>query len=302
MNIQKYEAFLKTVEYQSLTKAAQKLGYTQSAISHMLNALEKEWGVTLLTRDRSGVCITSEGSQLLPLVQKVCHANRELMNEIGELHGLKSGVIRIGTFTSVSVHWLPHMIKTFQSEYPNIDFQLLHGDYTEIENWIMEGRADCGFLRLPASTDLESIFLAQDRLLVILPEQHPLAGCDYFPITRLAAEPFILLEEGTENEITAIFEENHICPHVRFTARDDYAIISMVENGLGISILPELVLHRTPYNIVKKELDLPAYRKLGIVLKNKRHASPAVKRFLDYLHTSTGLKIKPEILQPLSNK
>lgn len=284
MNIQKYEAFLKTVEYGSLTKAARELGYTQSAISHMLNALEKEWGVTLLTRDRSGVGITSDGLQLLPLVRNICNANRKIITKIGELHGLESGIIRIGTFTSVSVHWLPNMIKTFQNEYPKIDFELLHGDYTEIENWIMEGRADCGFLRLPTRAGLQSIFLEQDRLMVILPEQHPLADCEHFPISKLSDEPFILLEVGSENEITEIFETNGIRPNVRFTARDDYAIISMVESGLGISILPELVLHRTPYKIVKKELDTPAYRKLGIVLKDTRHASPAVKRFLDYLH------------------
>lgn len=284
MNIQKYEAFLKTVEYRSLTKAAQALGYTQSAISHMLHALESEWRVTLLTRDRSGVSITSEGLRLLPLVRNVCNANRDLVDEIGELHGLEAGMIRIGTFTSVSVHWLPQMIKNFHSEYPNIDFELLHGDYTEIETWLTEGRADCGFLRLPAKAGLDSIFLEQDRLLVILPEQHPLAECELFPLARLAEEPFILLEEGTENEITEIFHGNGIQPRVRFTARDDYAIISMVENGLGISILPELVLRRTPYKIIKKELETPAYRQLGIVLKDIRHASPAVKRFLDYLH------------------
>lgn len=284
MNIQKYEAFLKTVEYGSLTKAAQVLGYTQSAISHMLNALESEWGVTLLTRDRSGVCITSGGLQLLPLIRSVCNANQEVIAKLEELHGLEAGIIRIGTFTSVSVHWLPKLIKTFQDEYPKIDFELLHGDYTEIENWIIEGRADCGFLRLPTQANLESIFLEQDRLLVILPEQHPLAGCEYFPISKLADEPFILLAVGSDNEITEIFAANRIQPHVRFTARDDYAIISMVESGLGISILPELVLHRTPYKIVKKELDTPAYRKLGIVLKDTRHAAPAVKRFLDYLH------------------
>lgn len=284
MNLQKYEAFLKTVEYRSLTKAAQALGYTQSAISHMLNALESEWRVTLLTRDRSGVSITSEGLRLLPLVRNVCNANRELVDEIGELHGLEAGIIRIGTFTSVSVHWLPQMIKNFHSEYPNIDFELLHGDYTEIETWLTEGRADCGFLRLPAKAGLDSIFLEQDRLLVILPEQHPLADCEFFPLARLAEEPFILLEEGTENEITEIFHGNGIQPRVRFTARDDYAIISLVENGLGISILPELVLRRTPYKIIKKELETPAYRQLGIVLKDIRHASPAVKRFLDYLH------------------
>lgn len=285
MNIQKYEAFLKTVEMGSLTKAAQALGYTQSGISHMLSALEKEWSLTLLSRDRSGIRLTSDGLQLLPFIRNICNVHRELISEIENLHGLQSGLIRIGTFTSVAVHWLPHMIKTFQNEYPNINFELLHGDYTEIENWIIEGRADCGFLRLPARAGLEGIFLEQDRLMVILPEQHPLADCEFFPINKLSKEPFILLEEGAENEITAIFENNHMKPNVRFTARDDYAIISMVESGLGISILPELVLHRTPYKIVKKELDTPAYRKLGIVLKNIQHASPSMKRFLQHLQS-----------------
>lgn len=281
MNIQKYEAFLKTVEYGSLTKAAQVLGYTQSGISHMLNALESEWGVTLLMRDRSGVSITSDGLLLLPLVRNICNANRDLINKVSELHDLESGTIRIGTFTSVSVHWLPKMIKSFHNEYPKIDFELLHGDYTQIENWIIEGRVDCGFLRLPTRSELESIFLEQDRLMVILPEQHPLADYEYFPISKLSEEPFILLEAGMTSDLIEIFKRNGIRPNVHFTARDDYAIISMVESGLGISILPELVLHRTPFKIIKKELDKPAYRKLGIVLKDTYYASPAVKRFLD---------------------
>lgn len=285
MNIQKYEAFLKIVEMGSLTKAAQALGYTQSGISHMLNALETEWNLTLLSRDRSGVRITSDGLQLLPFVRNICNVHRELISEIGNLHGLQSGLIRIGTFTSVAVHWLPNMIKTFQNEYPNINFELLHGDYTEIENWIAEGRADCGFLRLPVGSSLESIFLEQDRLMVILPEHHHLADYEYFPINKLSDEPFILLEEGMKNEITELFARNHMHPNVRFTARDDYAIISMVESGLGISILPELVLHRTPYKIVKKELDTPTYRRLGIVLKNIHHASPVMKRFLHHVQT-----------------
>lgn len=283
MNIQKYEAFLKTVELGSLTKAAEVLGYTQSGISHMLNALEKEWNLTLLSRDRSGIRVTSDGLRLLPFVRNICNAQQELLHKVGNLHGLQSGLIRIGTFTSVAVHWLPTMIKTFQAEYPNIDFELLHGDYTEIENWIIEGRTDCGFLRLPVRAGLDSVFLEQDRLLVILPEQHPLADCEAFPIQALAKEPFILLEEGLENEVTKFFERNQLSPSVRFTARDDYAIIAMVESGLGISILPELVLHRTPYKVVKKELAAPTYRKLGIVLKSIGHASPAMKRFLQHL-------------------
>lgn len=158
MNIQKYMAFIKTVEYGSFTKAAQFLDYTQSGISHMINDLEAEWGVALLERDRSGVRITSDGLKLLPYAKRVCEANNQLLAMIDELHGLKSGLIRIGTFSSVATHWLPNMIRTFQTEYPNIEFELLLGDYTEIENWVIEGRVDFGFLRLPAKSDLETIF------------------------------------------------------------------------------------------------------------------------------------------------
>ena len=282
--IQKYRALIKTVEYGSLTKAAQSLGYTQSGISHMINDLEAEWGMPLLERKRSGVRITSDGLKILPHVQAVCNAHIKLLTEIEELHGLSSGLIRVGTFSSVATHWLPNIIKSFQKDYPNIEFELLLGDYTEIENWIIEGRVDCGFLRLPTRPELESVFLEQDKLLVILPESHPMAEYEYFPISGLVGEPFLLLEKGAKAEISGIFDRHNIIPNVRFTTWDDYAIMSMVETGLGISILPELILKRTPYRIVKKELAVAAYRKIGLVMKDSKTASLAVKRFLGYLH------------------
>ena len=283
MNIQKYLAFIKTVEYGSLTKAAQVLGYTQSGISHMINDLETEWGLVLLDRKSSGIRITSDGMKLLPHIQNVCNSHRILLAEIEELHGLRTGLIRIGTFSSVATHWLPNIIKLFQKDYPNIEFELLLGDYTEIENWITEGRVDCGFLILPAKPELESIFLEQDRLLVILPENHPLADLETFPLNGLLDEPFMLLEKGGKSEISEIFTTNHLSPNIHFTTWDDYAIMSMVECGLGISILPELILKRIPYRIIKKELEIPAYRKIGLVLKNSQTASLAVKRFMGYL-------------------
>ena len=93
-------------------------------------------------------------------------------------------------FSSVATHWLPNIIRAFQKDYPHIDYELLLGDYTEIETWIMEGRVDCGFLRLPAHPDLETIFLEQDPLLAVLPVQHPLADCSRFPVSAFGSEPF----------------------------------------------------------------------------------------------------------------
>jgi len=151
------------------------------------------------------------------------------------------------------------------------------------KEWIAEGRVDCGFLRLPAKPELEAIFLEQDRLLAILPENHPLAALEQVPLSSLCDEPFMLLEKGAKAEIAGIFEQNNLQPRVRFTTWDDYAIMSMVESGLGVSILPELILKRIPYRIVAKDLDVPAYRKIGLALQDKKSASLAVKRFLEYL-------------------
>lgn len=283
MNIQKYLAFVKTVEYGSFTKAAEKLNYSQSGISRMINDLEQEWKVTLLERGKTGIKLTSDGTKLLPYAKNICNDFEKLQMQVDEINGLQSGLIRIGTFSSVATHWLPNIIKEFQKDYPNIDYELLLGDYTEIEKWIDEGRVDCGFLRLPANPDFETIFLEQDNLLAIIPENHPLKDCKKFPVKALCDEPFMLLEKGAKAEISEIFERCNLTPNVHFTTWDDYAVMSMVESGLGISILPELILKRVPYKIIAKELDVPAYRNIGLALKSKKNASLAVKRFLDYL-------------------
>lgn len=283
MNIQKYMAFIQTVEYGSFTKAAEALNYSQSGISRMIHDLEKEWKVSLLERSRAGIRLTSDGLKLLPYTKSVCGEYQKLQMQVDELNGLQSGLIRIGTFSSVATHWLPNIIKEFQKDYPNIDYELLLGDYTEIEEWILEGRVDCGFLRLPTHPDLETIFLEQDKLLVVLPERHPLAGCDKFPVAALCIDPFMLLEKGVKAEVSEIFERCNLTPKVHFTTWDDYAIMSMVESGLGISILPQLILKRIPYHIVVKELEVPAYRNIGLALRSKKTASLAVKRFMEYL-------------------
>ena len=199
------------------------------------------------------------------------------------LNGLQSGLIRIGTFSSVATHWLPKIIREFQRSYPGIDYEILLGDYTEIEEWIAAGRVDCGFLRLPANPDFESIFLKQDRLLAVLPEDHPFVCLEKFPIAEFCNEPFMLLEKGTKADIWGVFERAGLSPRVHFTTWDDYAIMSMVESGLGVSVLPELILRRIPYRVVLKELDVPAYRKIGFVMRDRKSASLAVKRFLEYL-------------------
>ncbi len=283
MNIQKYMSFVKAVECGSFTEAAEVLNYSQSGISRMIADLEQEWGVVLLERSKNGVSLTSDGTKLLPYARELVEKYRQLQMQVDEINSLQSGLIRIGVFSSVATHWLPNIIKEFQKDYPTIDYELLLGDYTEIEEWILEGRVDCGFLRLPAKNDFDTVFLEQDELMVVLPVNHPLAELDKIPVSALCTEPFMLLEKGAKAEISAIFERSGLKPNVRFTTWDDYAVMSMVESGLGISILPKLILRRIPYNIIVKPLEIPAYRNIGIALKDKKNSSVAVKRFLNYL-------------------
>ena len=283
MNISKYMAFVTTVEYGSFTKAAQILNYSQSAVSRMINDLENEWQISVLERGKTGVKLTSDGLKLLPYAKGLCDEYRKLQMQVDELNGLQSGIIRIGTFSSVATHWLPNIIKEFQKDYPNIDYELLLGDYTEIENWILEGRVDCGFLRTPTNAELDTIFLEQDRLLAILPQNHYLADKDKVSVADLCSEPFMMLKKGSNSDVLEIFEKVGLSPQVHFTTWDDYAIMSMVESGLGISILPELILKRTPYNLAIKELDIPTYRNIALAMRNKKTLSLAAKKFIEYL-------------------
>ena len=103
-SIQKYLAFVKTVEYGSFTKAAEVLSYSQSGISRMIKDLETEWNIPLLERSRSGVRLTSDGLKLLPHAKRVCEEYQKLQMEVDDLHGVQSGIIRIGTFSSVATH------------------------------------------------------------------------------------------------------------------------------------------------------------------------------------------------------
>ncbi|ANP68574.1 LysR family transcriptional regulator [Clostridium tyrobutyricum] len=283
MRISRYEVLMKVIELGNLTKAAGYFNYTQSAVSQIISSLEKELGISLLNRTHSGVWLTAEGEQLLPYLRNISNSHHKLSEKIFELLNMKTGLIRIGTFSSVSCHWLPPLIKEFKIIYPNIKFELLQGDYNEIETWIANGVVDFGSTCPPHKKNFKTIFLKNDKLKVVIPKNHKYAHEKFFPIQALASEPFILLETGNSNIILHIFEDNNITPNIHYIAKDDYTIMSMVENDLGISILSELVLTRSPYEILAKETNPTFYRTMEIALKCKEKPSLAVKYFIDYI-------------------
>ena len=279
----KYLAFVRTVERGSFTKAAEDLHYAQSSVSKMIADLESEWGMTLLERSKSGVCLTSAGEQLLPYLRKALCGYDELEGQILRMQGLETGTVRIGTFSSVAINWLPNIFSKLRRDYPGIGYEMLLGDYDEVERWIADGRVDCGFLRLPTEGKFDTIPLTQDEYKVILPVGHPLAEKETIGVNDLNGQPFLLLEHGGKTEVTELLNACHVTPDIRFTTWEDFAIMAMAEKGLGIGILPDLILRRVPYRIEIRSLAEPYYRSVGLAMKDSDHLTPAVRKFIESL-------------------
>lgn len=225
MDLTKYQVFLKTVECGSFTAAAQQLSFTQSGVSHAISGLEEELGVTLLSRSRGGVTLTADGWALMPYIQEICRQQRSIEERAKDLRGLETGVVRVAVFTSVSVQWMPYILKSFREQYPNIEFELLPSNYnTEIARWIQDGTADCGFLVLPTEPNLDCWLLQRDQWKAIVPWDHPLAGREPFPPEALAQYPFILLEEGDDYEIQEVLDTLGVQPNVQYRVQQDQVI------------------------------------------------------------------------------
>ncbi|MCR5090906.1 MAG: LysR family transcriptional regulator [Oscillospiraceae bacterium] len=283
MNFIRYETLAAAVDNGSLTAAARRLGCTQSAVSHNLESLEKELGFPLLIRRRSGIRLTAEGERLLPSVRAVLSSMEQLNQTAAAIRGLDTGTVRIGAFTSVAVHWLPAVLKEFQADYPGVDFVLLNGDYHDVEQWLADGSVDIGFINIPCAVDCECIPLMEDRLLAILPESSRFASYPKFPLVECETEPFISLLQSSDHDARRALEAAGVKPNVRFYTKDDYAIIAMVEQGLGMSIMPELLLKGRHDRLLILPLVPEAKRTIGIAIAAGAKAGPATRRFADYV-------------------
>ena len=279
----RYIALQKIISLGSFSKAAEEMGYSQSAASQMISSLEKELGVRLIHRSRYGVALTLEGEKLYPKIEQLIAAYQSVLEESNEIKGMETGTVRIGTVSSVSAHWLPEVLKAFQRQYPKVEFVIHQGDYNSIQEWIRNGMVDFGFINPAASKGIPFEELKTGKMVAILPIDHPLAKMDIVPLEKLAEEAFILLEEGNYSEPLEAFGKARLKPDIKFTIHDDYSIMAMVEADLGVSILAELVLQRTAYRLAIRPTEPPVYRTLAIGYKDKKLLPVAARRFIDCL-------------------
>ncbi len=240
--LSRHQIFCKIVEVGNFTRVAEQIHYSQSAISQMVQTLEREAGVTLLARRKDGVVLTRDGEALYPYFQQIAAAEDACRRKEEELQGLKKARITIGSVSSTGRNVLPPVIKQFKEMYPETVFWIRQGDYTDIRRWIMEDQVDFGFLASGAAGDLPHRELYREPLMAVLPEQHPLAQRSAVSMEELAGEAFIVLDEGEDSSVRDLFRRAGLSIREEYAVYDDYSILAMVSQGLGVSVLFEKVL------------------------------------------------------------
>lgn len=279
MDTKKLEALVVSVELGSFTRAAEQLGYTQSGLTHMMNSLEKDIGFTVLVRGRSGVQLTPAGQRIFPLVQECLAGSAALEREISLINSHKEDSVRVAAYESIARHWLPEVIQQFRREHPDVTVDIQMGSVDEVYRWVLEDRVDMCFASRQDYNTLDWTPLRDDELLAILPPDYP-DGDNAFPIEFFNGQEFLMPSMGFDKDILRVLNEHGVTPLIRTTQVSDSAVISMVEHGLGVSVLSRLVLRGRQNSVRALPLLPQAFRKLGIAARPRKELRPIVRKFI----------------------
>ena len=292
MELTKYEIFADAAKTGNFTKTADRMGYTQPAVSRTLRLLEQELGFPLFVRQKNGVELTSSGRTILPHVLALLAQERQLEQQVAEIQGLHVGRLTIACFASVSRVLLPHFLASFQRNFPGITVELMEGGTDDIVRWVSESVADFGIMSHRQIGTLSWLSLWRDPLVAVVPREEPFLSMEAFPVEKMTAQPFILSADGTDYDIHHMLSTTKIRPTIRFTSKDDHAIVSMVANHLGMSILPRLVVLDLAHLVHMLPLAPEFHRTLGIAYKEKSALTPAARKFIDQIVKTDTAKIQ----------
>lgn len=296
MDAKKIEILLEAMESGSLMAAAEKNGYTPSGLSHLLQRLEEELGVKLAERNNRGIALSDEGASLLPYLRKYVNAYQDLEKEAGRLGQKKAEILHIAAYASIAKNWMPELIGFFSQKHPEITVELEVVGRQELYRSMKSGKYNLIFACEDKSCGYNFIPLAEDRFFAVLPQSYD--GDDCFPLKNFEKYPFIMPSYGEDVEVHELFAEYEITPKLLPATADDPVIIGMVEGGMGVSMMSELVLHGSGEHVKKLPIEPAAFRELGIVYKERKLLSKAERSFLDcvrdYFHQKAHNSLLPD--------
>jgi Transcriptional regulator len=284
MSINSYQIFATVTEQGSFIKASHLLNITPSAISHSIAALEQEFGYPLLTRNKSGVTLTSFGEALLPYIRAVLNSEAILHQEVASLKGLETGVVRLGCFNSICTTHLPKLIRKFNENYPIIKIQLYQGTYDDIIGWLKSGVVEIGFLsKASAENEVPICPVFEDELLCIVPKTFKTINRDYITQDEIKSQEFVAQQESTDSDIQNYLQKYQLQVKISCYASDDLATVFLVSNGFGICIMPELVMNSVNIDVDRYSLSPKGFRTIGISCMEEKNLSPAARKLYDFM-------------------
>jgi len=254
---------------------------TQPAVSHAISSLESDLGVRLIIRDRrKGILLTEVGKQLLVHM-------REILQRVGHIEqiaaaekGLEVGTIRIGTFPTAAAQFIPPIMSYFQRHYPKLELLLREGTIEEVKKWLNSREVDAGIIILP-DAEMETVPIYKDTMKAVLRRDHPLCAQQTVSINDLDGLPLIVCHGGYEAPIIEMFRRAEAELTIAHAVYNVATVLSMVREGLGISIMAGLSLTNLPPDIEIRSLEPEVCREVSIAVPSLNEASPAVKLFIE---------------------
>ena len=268
----------------SFNKAAQQLHLTPSAISHAIAVMEAELGFTLFNRGKNGVTMTSYGASLYPSIRAVLNSDEALQQSIARLNGLEKGKVKLGAFNSVCAGMLPGILKGFMAQYPQIEVEVYQGTYDDVKEWLRTGQIDLAFLSSTCREEFTPHRAVQgSRCSASPPGDWPEPPNGVMTPALMDGQNFVVQWDATDAEMRQFLKKYGLSTERRCHVIDDQSNIAMVEAGLGISIMPRLLLRQCTANIKIYPIDPEEDRVVGLAVQRPTAMAPAVEQMFHHI-------------------
>lgn len=286
MHIENLKIFCDLVDSHSFSKAAKLNGITQSAVSQQLRAMERSFNIVIMDRSQKQFHLTPEGQKLHEGARELLHRYDKLTSELQEMRKVISGTIHISTVYSIGLHELPPYIKNFMSEFPSVNVRVEYRRSNLVYEDVLGNGVDMGLVAYPQKMrQLEIIPFMEDKLVLIVHENHPLASRKSISIEELKNERFIGFDHDipTRKATDQIFRtaKLEVDPVMEFDNIE--TVKRAVEINAGVALVPATTVEHEVARGVIKAIPLKGkqfIRPLAIIHRKSRVLTPAMKKFI----------------------
>jgi DNA-binding transcriptional LysR family regulator len=283
------EAFLQVSEHRSFSRAAEVLQLTQPSITARIQSLERELGEELFERSGRGVRLTDAGNAFLPYVERILQTLREGRDAVDEVRNVQLGSLRVGSAITISTYVLPGILHTFTQRYPGLDVIIRTGRSEQVLQMLLTDEIQVAIARSLASPEVESVHLYDDEIVLAVNPEHQFAGTGKATVADAAMEPIVLFDRGSSyyGMINNFFRQAGVIPNVAMELDSLEATKRMVEEGLGIALVPLVTIERELEAGILVKVHLvdaePLSRPISLVYRKNRKRPRAAQAFIDTL-------------------